>query len=151
MTNPEPARGREQRIHDVRERLEKDVDVWVATASRDGAPVLVPLSFVWDGGALLMSTKRVNVTARNVTPDGPAMLSLGHTRDVVLIEGTVTAVEGPDLPAASADAFARKAGFDPRDRETWVYLRAVPQVIKTWREENELAGRVVMRDGNWLD
>ncbi|MFP3991293.1 pyridoxamine 5'-phosphate oxidase family protein [Streptomyces sp. E11-3] len=150
MTNWEPARGREQRIQDVRERLEKDADVWVATASEGGAPVLVPLSFVWDDGALLMSTKRVNATARNLTPGGPVMLSLGHTRDVVLVEGTATAVEGAELPAASADAFAHKTGFDPRDRQAWVYLRVVPRVVKTWREENELAGRVVMRDGAWL-
>ncbi|WP_156721830.1 pyridoxamine 5'-phosphate oxidase family protein [Streptomyces apocyni] len=150
MTNLEPARSREQRIHDVRERLEKDVDVWVSTASADGGPVLVPLSFVWDDGALIMSTKRVNATARNLTPGGPVMLSLGHTRDVVLIEATTTVIEGTELPTASADAFARQAGFDPRDREAWIYLRAVPQVIRTWREENELAGRVVMRDGAWL-
>jgi hypothetical protein len=33
-----------------------DVDVWVASASADGAPYLVPLSFDWDGEALLVAT-----------------------------------------------------------------------------------------------
>jgi len=33
-----------------------DIDVWVASASADGAPYLVPLSFDWDGEALLMAT-----------------------------------------------------------------------------------------------
>lgn len=50
MTNAEPARSREQRKQDVLNRLEKDDDAWVATASADGVPTLVPLSFVWDGG-----------------------------------------------------------------------------------------------------
>ena len=36
--------------------LEQDVDVWVASASADDAPYLVPLSFDWDGEALLMAT-----------------------------------------------------------------------------------------------
>jgi hypothetical protein len=33
-----------------------DVDVWVASASADGAPYLVPLSLDWDGEALLVAT-----------------------------------------------------------------------------------------------
>lgn len=50
MTNAEPARSPEQRKQDVLNRLEKDNDAWVATASPAGVPTLVPLSFVWDGG-----------------------------------------------------------------------------------------------------
>ena len=34
-------------------RLTHDIDVWVASASADGAPYLVPLSFSWDGEALM--------------------------------------------------------------------------------------------------
>lgn len=63
MTNAEPARSWEQRKQDVLNRLEKDDDAWVATASADGVPTLVPLSFVWDRGTLLMATRRTNPTA----------------------------------------------------------------------------------------
>ncbi|MFE1579448.1 pyridoxamine 5'-phosphate oxidase family protein [Streptomyces fradiae] len=147
----EPVRDRQQRIRDVLRRLEEDHDVWVATASSSGEPALVPLSFVWDGGTLLMSTRRANPTARNLTPRGPVRLSLGHTRDVVLVDGLAEAVEGRDLPIASADAFTAKLGWDPRDREPWVYLRVTPRSVKAWREENELPGRLLMRDGAWLD
>lgn len=39
-----------QRLADTRQRLEQDIDAWVATAHPDGgAPGLVPLSFDWDG------------------------------------------------------------------------------------------------------
>ena len=42
-------RSRAQRRRDTEHRLTHDVDVWVASASADGAPYLVPLSFDWDG------------------------------------------------------------------------------------------------------
>ncbi len=48
----QPPRSLEQRRRDTEHRLEHDVDLWVATASEDGAPYLVPLSFDWDGEAV---------------------------------------------------------------------------------------------------
>jgi hypothetical protein len=36
--------------------LTHDVDLWVAAASSEGAPYLAPLSFDWDGEALLAAT-----------------------------------------------------------------------------------------------
>ena len=52
----EGPRSRAERRRDTEHRLTHDVDVWVASASADGAPYLVPLSFDWDGAALLMAT-----------------------------------------------------------------------------------------------
>lgn len=150
MTEREPARGPEQRKQDTLDRLEKEEDAWVATASADGVPCLVPLSFVWHRGTLLLATRRTNPTAVNVNPSGQARLTLGHTRDVVLIEGTAELVEGVDLPAESADAFAEKLRWDPRGRSPWVYLRVTPHTVKAWREVNELAERDLMLDGTWL-
>jgi hypothetical protein len=40
-------RSRAQRRRDTEHRLTRDIDVWVANASADGAPYLVPLSFDW--------------------------------------------------------------------------------------------------------
>ncbi|MFD9757869.1 pyridoxamine 5'-phosphate oxidase family protein [[Kitasatospora] papulosa] len=150
MTEREPARGPEQRKQDVLDHLERDEDLWVSTASADGRPCLVPLSFVLDGHALLLATRRTNPTAVNVTPTGQVRVTLGHTRDVVLIEGTAEVVEGSDLPAESGDAFAEKLGWDPRGRPAWVYLRITPHAVKAWREVNELAGRELMVAGTWL-
>jgi general stress protein 26 len=150
MTNPEPARSREQRKQDVLDRFEKDEDAWVATASADGVPTLVPLSFVWDDGTLLMATRRTNPTARNVTPTGQARISLGHTRDVVLVDATAELVEGAELSVESGDAFATKLNWDPRGRTSWVYLRFTPNAVRAWREENELAERELMAEGTWL-
>jgi flavin reductase (DIM6/NTAB) family NADH-FMN oxidoreductase RutF len=87
MNTQEPARSRQERRRDTLGRLTQDKDAWVATASKDGQPCLVPLSFRWDGTSLLMCTRRTNPTARNVTPRGEAVVTLGQTRDVVLLEG----------------------------------------------------------------
>ena len=51
----DPRSGVERR-RDTKHRLTHDIDVRVASASADGAPYLVPLTFDWDGEALLMAT-----------------------------------------------------------------------------------------------
>jgi len=49
-------RSRARRRRDTEHRLAHDTDVWVASASADGTPYLVPLSFDRDGEVLLMAT-----------------------------------------------------------------------------------------------
>jgi hypothetical protein len=49
-------RSRAQHRRDTEHRLTHDIDVWVASASADGAPYLVPLSFDWEDEALLVAT-----------------------------------------------------------------------------------------------
>ncbi|MEU5539145.1 pyridoxamine 5'-phosphate oxidase family protein [Streptomyces sp. NPDC020362] len=149
---PPPARTAEQRKKDTLHRLEHDVDAWVATAGEDGAaPYLVPLSFVWDGATLLIATPAGSPTGRNLLATGAARLGIGPTRDVVMIEGTVRAVTPEDLPEEDAEVFAGKTGFDPRRLATpYLYFRILPQRVQAWREENELRGRELMREGVWL-
>ncbi|UZI31317.1 pyridoxamine 5'-phosphate oxidase family protein [Streptomyces sp. VB1] len=151
MTGPDPARSREQRKQDTLDRLRQDEDAWVATASADGVPTLVPLSFLWDDdtGTLVMATRRTNPTAVNVTPAGPIRITLGHTRDVVLIEGGARILEGADLPSATRGAFAAKLRWDPRT-PVWVFLDITPDSVRAWREVNELADRDLMLAGTWL-
>ncbi|MGW3206929.1 pyridoxamine 5'-phosphate oxidase family protein [Streptomyces sp. NPDC001135] len=149
---PPPARTPAERKKDTLHRLEHDVDVWVATAGSDGgAPYLVPLSFVWDGATLLIATPAESPTGRNLVASGRARLGLGPTRDVVMIEGTAQAVIPEELPEEDAEVFAGKTGFDPRQLSTrYLYFRILPQRVQAWREENELRGRELMRDGRWL-
>jgi hypothetical protein len=59
-------RSRAQRRRDTEHRLTHDIDVWVASASADAAPYLVPLSFDWDGEALLVATPTDSPTGRNL-------------------------------------------------------------------------------------
>jgi tRNA-Thr(GGU) m(6)t(6)A37 methyltransferase TsaA len=148
LSHDAAARSPSQRLADARRRLDQDTDVWVATADpHTGAPYLVPLSFLWDGGTLLIATPEHSPTGRNLLATGLARLGIGPTRDLVLVEGVAQATA---VAAGTADAFAAKAGFDPRQLTGYRYFRIRPQRVQAWREANELAGRDLMRDGRWL-
>ncbi|MER5353058.1 pyridoxamine 5'-phosphate oxidase family protein [Kitasatospora sp. NPDC002551] len=149
MTAPRPRTLRRQ---DAEHRLAHDVDVWVSTASPTGVPYLVPLSFDWDGEALLLATPTDSPTGRNLAATGTARLALGHTRDVCMVEGGVEVFGMDALPPEHADRFAARTGFDPRaSAASYSWFRVTPRRVQAWREANEIAGRELMREGRWLD
>jgi hypothetical protein len=142
-------RTQQQRKQDALDRLERDIDAWVATADPGGGtPYLVPLSFLWDGEHILLATPSSSPTGRNLQAMGRVRLGIGPTRDLVLIEATVQAAG--EIPDEVGDAFAAKTGFDPRQLAGYLYFRLHPQRLQAWREANELEGRDLMRDGRWL-
>jgi hypothetical protein len=144
-------RPRAQRRRDTEDRLARDVDLWVASASTDGAPYLVPLSFDWDGETLLLATSAGSPTARNLAAGRTVRLGLGDTRDVSMIEGDVEVLEMDALPRERGDRFAARTGFDPRALDApYRWFRVSPRRIQAWREVNELPDRELMRDGRWL-
>ena len=148
MAEPRP---RAQRRADVLEKLGTDVDLWVPSADDAGNAYLVPLSFHWDGSTLVLATPRASRTAVNLIRSGWARVALGPTRDVVIVEGALEAVPIGADPERE-EAHAQATGFDPRTlSEEYVYLRITPRTIQAWREADELAGRLLMRDGRWLD
>ncbi|MGV9651176.1 pyridoxamine 5'-phosphate oxidase family protein [Streptomyces sp. NPDC003554] len=146
------ARTARQRTHDTLHRLEHDVDAWIATAdTAGGGPYLVPLSYRWDGSTLLVATPAESPTGRNLLKTGTVRLGIGPTRDVVMIDGAVQALEPAELTEEVGDSFAAKTGFDPRRLDTvYRYFRITPRRVQAWREANELAGRDLLRDGEWL-
>ncbi len=144
-------RTRAERRRDTERRLAHDVDLWVASASPEGAPYLVPLSFDWDGEALLVATPTNSPTGRNLASTGTVRLGLGHTRDVSMVDGDVEVMEIDALPPEQGDRFAERTGFDPREEgATYRWFRIVPRRVQAWREVDELPERVLMRDGRWL-
>jgi len=152
MSEIVPARSLKQRKQDTLLLLDRETDAWVATAGSTGIPYLIPLSFLWEGKTLLIATVASSPTGRNLQASGQVRLSLGATRDVVLVDGVAEAIALTALPAEIADAFAEKAGFDPRaSASRFLYFRITPRRIQAWREENELSGRDIMRDGVWLN
>jgi hypothetical protein len=108
----------------------------VASASADGAPYLVPLSFDWDGEALLVATPTDSPTGRNLAANRAVRLGLGHTRDVSMIEGEVEVLEIDALPQERGVRFAARTGFDPRTEATpYRWFRISPRRIQAgWSE-----------------
>ncbi|MFB4196895.1 pyridoxamine 5'-phosphate oxidase family protein [Streptomyces carpaticus] len=145
---PPPARPRPSRKRDSLSRLTADEDAWVATASPDGVPTMVPLSFLWVADTLLMATRATNPTAVNIARTGHAVISLGSTRDVVLIEAGAEVLTRAEVPEAEREAFTAKLGWSPPS-PVWCYLRFRPRSLRAWRE-NELSTRLLMENGTWL-
>jgi hypothetical protein len=144
-------RSRAQRRRDTEHRLTHDIDGWVASASADGMPYLVPLSFDWDGEALLMATPTDSPTGPNLAAAQAVRLGLGHTRDVSMIDGEVEVIEIDALPQPRGDRFAARTGFDPRALAMpYRWFHITPRRIQAWREVNELPDRELTRDGRWL-
>jgi hypothetical protein len=144
-------RPRAQRRRDTEDRLTHDVDLWVASASTDGVPYLVPLSFDWDGEAVLVATPTGSPTGRNLAATRTVRLGLGPTRDVSMIDGEVQVLGIDALPPEVADRFAERAGFDPRAEDAaYSWFRITPRRIQAWREADELPGRELMRNGHWM-
>jgi nitroimidazol reductase NimA-like FMN-containing flavoprotein (pyridoxamine 5'-phosphate oxidase superfamily) len=147
---PEPPRPAAQRKQDTLTRLQTEADAWVASADADGNAYLIPLSFLWDGATLTFATVESSPTGRNLRRSGRVRLAIGETRDVVLIDGTVETFTRETVPAALAEAFAARHWDARRGSTRYAYFRVTPRRIQSWREENELAGRDLMRDGTWL-
>jgi hypothetical protein len=136
-----------QRKSDTLGRLDSEVDAWIATADTAGDGYLLPLSFFWDGTGVVVSTPRSSVTGRNLSRGGKVRVGLGAVRDVTMIDGTAELVEDDQ----AKDAFAAKHGWDPRQESAdYAFFRIVPDRVQAWREVNELSGRTLMRDGQWL-
>jgi nitroimidazol reductase NimA-like FMN-containing flavoprotein (pyridoxamine 5'-phosphate oxidase superfamily) len=143
----EAARSAEQRKSDTLTQLASEVDAWVATADAAGNGYLLPLSFLWDGAGMIISTPRSSVTGRNLSRGGQVRVGIGQLRDVTMIDGTAEPVQDE----RTKDAFAAKHGWDPRkEAGDYAYFRIVPDRVQAWREVNELSGRTLMRDGDWL-
>jgi nitroimidazol reductase NimA-like FMN-containing flavoprotein (pyridoxamine 5'-phosphate oxidase superfamily) len=143
----EAPRSTEQRKSDTLARLASEVDAWIATADAAGSGYLLPLSFLWDGTGVIVSTLRASVTGRNLSRGGQVRAGVGELRDVTMIDGTAE----PMRDERTMDAFAARHDWDPREEDgDYGYFRIVPDRVQAWREVNELPGRTLMRGGDWL-
>jgi hypothetical protein len=126
------------------------IDVWVATASAEGAPYLVPVSLAWVDDRAVIAVAASSLTARNLGVSGSARLAVGPTRDVVMIDAVLErSVDVADDERLGA-AYVAQADWDPRGDTGYVFLVLRPMRVQAWREANEIPGRTLMRDGTWL-
>ncbi|WP_030230732.1 MULTISPECIES: pyridoxamine 5'-phosphate oxidase family protein [unclassified Streptomyces] len=151
MKITEPPRTPERRKADLLDRLERETDIWAATADAEGVPCLVPLWFVWHDEAVWLCTRPANPTGRNLREGRRTRLAFGDTRDVVLLDGDVETFTAAEVPRAAAEAFRAKTGWDPREKNaSYAFFRVRPHAVQAWCEEHELPRRHLMRDGTWV-
>ncbi len=144
-----PARSVAQRVADTQALLAREVDAWFATS--DGSrPWLVPLTIAWHDGLLVAVTSAGSRTVRNLLDHPDVRVSLGHTRDVVLVDGRAEIAGLDDLSPGTLARLTDQLGSDPR---SWADAAIVvrPERVQAWREENELPDRVIFRDGAWVE
>ena len=152
MTVPATARDRETRRADTLALLATPaIDVWVATASADGAPHLVPVSLAWVDERVVIAVEGSSVTARNLVASEVARLAVGPTRDVVMIDAVLERAVDVADGAALAAAYVDQADWDPRRSTGYVFLVLRPVRVQAWREANEIPGRTLMREGVWVE
>jgi hypothetical protein len=70
-------------------------------------------------------------------------------RDVVIIDVDADLAPSATLSSAEVEEYTRKYNSDPR---TWAdtVIHVAPRRVQAWREENEIAGRTIMRTGLWV-
>ena len=126
------------------------IDVWVATASPAGEAHLVPLSLAWTEERLVVAVQEGSRTARNLAASGRARLAVGPTRDVTMVDAVLERVVPTAEAAELGEAYAGQADWDPRRSAGFLYFVLRPERVQAWRESDEIAGRTLMRDGEWL-
>jgi hypothetical protein len=145
--------GGTRRVDTIAKLEATHADVWVATASGAGAAHLIPLSYAWDGERVVLALPADSPTIRNLRSSAQVRLGFGPTRDVVMVDGSVEQIleVGSAAAADIAERYACQADWDPRESAgAYLYVLVRPQRIQAWRESNELAGRLLMRDGEWV-
>lgn len=92
-------------------RLEREANIWLATARPDGRPHLVPIWFVWHAQEIYILTTLSTVKAKNLLANPRASLALESGSQPVIAECTARHVE-PPYPDDLAAAFQRKYDWD---------------------------------------
>lgn len=145
-------RSAAQRQADALGRLERDANVWIATASADGRPHLVPLSLAWDGERILVATPSATPTARNAAATGMCKASLDSADDVVLIDADVEVIDFASVDPETATRYVERVGWNPADEPgAWSLLIVTPRTVRAWNGVGETVGRTIMRHGRWVD
>jgi len=126
------------------------IDVWVASASPEGEAHLVPLSLAWTAERLVIAVQESSRTARDIAGSGRARMAIGPTRDVTMVDARLEKLVDVDAAGELGAAYAAQADWDPRGSAGYVFLVLRPERVQAWREVDEIAGRTIMRDGQWL-
>ena len=136
---------------DVLAALEKQHDLWLASADVAGRPHLIAVSAWWDGTDLIIATTGSSKTARNLAMNPAARVAQGAPADAIVIDAQMIESRAVEDSAELAGGFAAAVGWDPREvGEGWMFFRLRPNRIQAFRGYEEIEGRDVMLRSRWL-
>jgi hypothetical protein len=131
--------------------LDKQQEVWLATADVAGRPHLIAASGWWDGTDLVIATRGASKTARNLSMNPTAKVARGAPSDAVLLDVQMIESGAVEDSPELCFGFAAAVGWDPREAgEGWAFFRLRPNRIQAFRGYDELEGRDVMLRSRWL-
>lgn len=146
-----PKRTTTERADHTRRRLATEPNVWVATASVDGDPHLVPLSLAWIGDQIVVATPSATPTARNAAANGRGRATLDSADDVAIFDVTIDVVDYGTAAQTLIDGYVERVGWDPGDNDgEWSLLILTLQRGQAWIGPGEISGRTIIRNGSWL-
>ena len=112
---------------DVLSALEKQHDVWLATADVAGRPHLIAVSAWWDGADLVIATTGASKTARNLAMNPIVRVARGAPSDAIVIDAQMIDSRAVEDSAELAGGFAAAVGWDPREMGGgWMFFRLRP-------------------------
>jgi hypothetical protein len=85
----------------ARERLERAIVYWLATAGKDGAPHLIPIWGAWVGDRWYVEGGPVR-WQRNLRANPKLAIHVEFGEEVVMVEGPATELIAPEQPLADA-------------------------------------------------
>ena len=95
----------------VKQRLEKERNVWIVTVRTDGRPHLVPVWFTQVENHIYVCIEPQSVKGRNLRSNRKVCLALEDTVSPAICEGEARVLEKP-WPAAVVSGFVEKYGWD---------------------------------------
>jgi PPOX class probable F420-dependent enzyme len=115
----------------------------LATLTREGAPVAIPIWFEWDGERARMFTGRTSPKVTRIQRDGRVCLTVAEPTGMpeawVAIEGTASIEEGTGFALAQRlvpryyppEQAARTLAEWERDADDWVTIVVAPSRIRS--------------------
>jgi hypothetical protein len=68
-----------------------------------------------------------------------------------MIDAAASVVDTHNADPPIKKAYRERTGWEPGEEGgDWVFIHLRPQMVQVWREEDEIIGRTIMRDGTWL-
>jgi PPOX class probable F420-dependent enzyme len=121
----------------VEEQLAKSRNYWITTVRKNGRAHAMPVWGLWMDGAVMFSTGRGSVKARNIARDAEMVVHLESGDEVVIIEGRAEVETDKQVLGRFVEAYEKKYDFrpDPNDGEG-MYYRVRPRVVLAWTEKD---------------